>query len=771
MAAVVERLAPMLHIDPVEKLPPEITSEIFSYLDPGSLLTASLASRSWRDRIFDSRLWRELYTKEGWRVDIDAIRKYEQDHSKASSPQIRKSRTRHADSELGVPKLKKRMPSDWLDIRLPRSIEHSNPSGSMELETNSMLHDVEGDHLMSDAPAEVLAPSSPTCHMLKSPRSSILTRLPSGAAKMNWQHLFKQRRRLEENWVKGRYTTFRLPHPDHPEEEHTECVYAVQFSGRWLVSGSRDATLRVWDLDTKRLRYPPLEGHKKSVLCLQFDPSPEEDVIMSGSSDKSVIVWKFSTGEKTHQIHSAHEDSILNLRFDKRFVVTCSKDKLIKVWNRRELAANDPDYPKVRRTAGVTYPSYIVDTSDIPPAALEAKIVNGHIQSVMPYSLLMALEGHSAAINAIQLHEDEIVSASGDRLIKVWNIRTGACTRTIMGHKKGIACVQFDSRRIISGSNDNTVRIFDHASGAEVGCLAGHSNLVRSVQAGFGDPPGAEEAMRLEALAVENDYWDAKRSGALDDHVLYSRSRRGYHQDTTGSRHPRDIAALGAKIPPGGGGSKWARIVSGSYDETIIIWKKDREGKWVVSHRLRQADAARAARASSRGDRGTRGLPSRASRRGEPILAGDFPLRHPPATALGATSTGPAAGAASAAPGDTTHARAVLAPAAAAAGTTAATAVASVPQPDQAASLLAAAADEQGHARIPTLNQVFAIHAHHQQGRPIDLQHHHPTSRVFKLQFDARKIVCASQDTAIVGWDFACDDEEIIEACQFFVGL
>ena len=31
---------------------------------------------------------------------------------------------------------------------------------------------------------------------------------------------------------------------------------------------------------------------------------------------------------------------------------------------------------------------------------------------------------------------------------------------------------------------------------------------------------------------------------------------------------------IGAKIPPSGGESPWGRIVSGSYDETIIIWKK-----------------------------------------------------------------------------------------------------------------------------------------------------------------------------------------------------
>jgi F-box and WD-40 domain protein 1/11 len=45
-----------------------------------------------------------------------------------------------------------------------------------------------------------------------------------------------------------------------------------------------------------------------------------------------------------------------------------------------------------------------------------------------------------------------------------------------------------------------------------------------------------------------------------------------------------------------------------------------------------------------------------------------------------------------------------------------------------------------------------------------------PASRVFKLQFDARRIICCSQDPKIVGWDFAAGDREIEEASAFFVG-
>ena len=43
-------------------------------------------------------------------------------------------------------------------------------------------------------------------------------------------------------------------------------------------------------------------------------------------------------------------------------------------------------------------------------------------------------------------------------------------------------------------------------------------------------------------------------------------------------------------------------------------------------------------------------------------------------------------------------------------------------------------------------------------------------SRVFKLQVDARRIVCCSQDSRIIGWDFANRDPEIEECSKFFLG-
>ncbi|KAJ5778053.1 hypothetical protein N7520_001299 [Penicillium odoratum] len=759
LSGVVERVHPLLHMDPVVKLPPELTFQIFSYLEPRTLLNLTLASRSWRNRILDSGLWRVLYINEGWRANSRAIYNFEQEHSEPISPQIRKSRPRHSESDLGEPKHKKRVPPSWLSSRTA-----ADPGA---VQANCTLHtqaDSEGDHHMADANGSAplstdnmqttSVPQLPS--MLQPPlKSSILIRRPNGTAKINWVHLYKQRRRLEDNWHQGRFKNFQLPHPLHPEEAHRECVYAIQFQGKWLVSGSRDRTVRVWDLETKRLWHRPLIGHVKSVLCLQFDPSPDEDIIISGSSDRSVIAWKFSTGQKIHQIHSAHADSVLNLKFDRRYLVTCSKDRTVKVWNRRELSVTDENYPTICKGGGASYPSYIIDLNEIAPSLLEASLANGRIKPLEPFSLLMIVEGHGAAVNAMQLQGDEIITASGDRMIKVWNVRNGACLKTLMGHEKGIACVQSDGRRIISGSNDNTVRIYDYASGAQVACLKGHENLVRTVQAGFGDPPGATEALRLEALEVENAFWKAQQEGDPVEMGPRDLRRAGYRSNTAGSRDPRDITAIGAKIPPNGGGSTWGRIVSGSYDEHIFIWHKTRDGTWSRKHELRQADAvANAARATL-----TPTARATISAQAQQLQAAQNPgpvqVSAPVPTQVVSSSEGTPSDAPSAVNTTTT-------------GPAQQNGVAPQPQPPAQANPTLQPQTPQANPQA--VQQLMAHHHHHHHPhRP--LQPSPPTSRVFKVQFDSHKIICASVDPRIVGWDFSNDDEEIIEATPFFESL
>ena len=97
-------------------------------------------------------------------------------------------------------------------------------------------------------------------------------------------------------------------------------------------------------------------------------------------------------------------------------------------------------------------------------------------------ALRRVLVGHRAAVNVVDFDEKYIVSASGDRTIKVWNTSSCEFVRTLNGHKRGIACLQYRDRLVVSGSSDNTIRLWDIECGACLRVLEGHEELVRCIR-------------------------------------------------------------------------------------------------------------------------------------------------------------------------------------------------------------------------------------------------------------------------------------------------
>ncbi|CAG8541512.1 1493_t:CDS:2 [Paraglomus occultum] len=253
------------------------------------------------------------------------------------------------------------------------------------------------------------------------PYNLLMHRNQAGMPSINWKYLYHQRSRLDSKWRQGKYETRELP-------GHSESIYCIQFDEHKIISGSRDDTIKVWDIKTGYC-VRTYRGHKASVLCLQYD----DKIIVSGSSDATIIIWDLATGEILRTLEG-HTESVLNLRFNDTHIVSCSKDRTVRIWRRDSLKR-----PRV-------------------------------------------LEGHRAAVNAIQFQDDYVVSASGDRTIKLWSLSTGECIRTFDGHSRGIACIQFDGRIIVSGSSDRTIKVFDVQTGLCIRTLIGHEDLVRTLQ-------------------------------------------------------------------------------------------------------------------------------------------------------------------------------------------------------------------------------------------------------------------------------------------------
>lgn len=104
-------------------------------------------------------------------------------------------------------------------------------------------------------------------------------------------------------------------------------------SGPFLASGSRDKTIKFWDVSTGLCLFTMI-GHDNWVRGLVFHMGGK--YLLSASDDKTLRIWDIANkrNHKTLQAHS-HFCTSLDMHKSSPYVVTGSVDQTVKVWECR----------------------------------------------------------------------------------------------------------------------------------------------------------------------------------------------------------------------------------------------------------------------------------------------------------------------------------------------------------------------------------------------------------------------------------------------------
>lgn len=67
--------------------------------------------------------------------------------------------------------------------------------------------------------------------------------------------------------------------------------------------------------------------------------------------------------------------------------------------------------------------------------------------------------GHTGPVWALAIGDGLLMSGSSDSTIKVWDLTTSKCKRTLSGHEGIVHAVAVRGEHVISGSSDNKIKV------------------------------------------------------------------------------------------------------------------------------------------------------------------------------------------------------------------------------------------------------------------------------------------------------------------------
>jgi WD40 repeat protein len=101
--------------------------------------------------------------------------------------------------------------------------------------------------------------------------------------------------------------------------------------GRFVLSGSVDKTLFLWNIDTAEIVRQFIGGHTDWVTAVAF--SPDGRFVVSGSRDRGIVLWDAETAQMIRQ-DSGHANTLLALHIspDSRYALSASTEGVVRLW-------------------------------------------------------------------------------------------------------------------------------------------------------------------------------------------------------------------------------------------------------------------------------------------------------------------------------------------------------------------------------------------------------------------------------------------------------
>jgi WD40 repeat protein len=262
---------------------------------------------------------------------------------------------------------------------------------------------------------------------------------------------------------------------------HTNPIMCINIlsNGR-IISGSRDKTLRIWDLHSGE-ELMLLEGHTNMVMNIIVLPDTKR--FISVDNDRNLKIWEISDGQLVYEFKAG------SLVWNKAFAITPDGNWLVCKENGDDTVLQVLDLSTCKRLLTLQGHTENIYSVTITPDGQRVVSVSAD-KSLIVWDLcsgqkIHTLKSHTAFIYdvAIMPNGKQAISASFDKTLKLWDLETGELLRDFKGHNAQILTVSIfaNGKRAIAGSCDNILKVWDIESGKTLQTLKGHTDWIRGI--------------------------------------------------------------------------------------------------------------------------------------------------------------------------------------------------------------------------------------------------------------------------------------------------
>jgi len=229
-------------------------------------------------------------------------------------------------------------------------------------------------------------------------------------------------------------------------EGHTLNVTSVSFhsEGKWLVTGSEDGTIKIWDLRSTHLHRNYDNGAPVNDVCVH----PNQGELISCDQAGCIKQWDLSENLCSHELAPAGDVPIrsVSLASDGSCLVAGNNKGKCYVWKINEERSSLPRYQAVTKFgAHKKYLTRVLLSPDVKYLATCSADTTVKIWSISQdyeFKQEKVLQGHQRWVWDCAFSADSayLVTASSDHTARLWEMASGETVRQYNGHHKAAVC-------------------------------------------------------------------------------------------------------------------------------------------------------------------------------------------------------------------------------------------------------------------------------------------------------------------------------------------